>query len=86
MVAMTTSYQDKPWLKAYFLGPYKLKHSMEPYPEMNVYSFLEESTREFPNNIACVYADEEMTYEELKEKVDRLASALVVLGVKKGRG
>ncbi len=84
MVAMTASYQDKPWLKAYFLGPYKLKHSMEPYPEINVYSFLENSTREYPENIACVYADEEMTYEELKDKVDRLASAFVDLGVEKG--
>lgn len=81
---MTTSYQDKPWLKAYFLGPYKLKHSMEPYPEINVYSFLEESTREYPENIACVYADEEMTYEELKDKVDRLASAFVDLEIEKG--
>jgi long-chain acyl-CoA synthetase len=81
---MTTSYQDKPWLKAYFLGPYKLKHSMEPYPEINVYSFLEESAKEYPENIACVYADEEITYEVLKDKVDRLASAFVDLGMKKG--
>ncbi|MBY8998309.1 MAG: AMP-binding protein [Candidatus Thorarchaeota archaeon] len=81
---MTSSYQDKPWLKAYFLGPYKLKHSMEPYPEINVYSFLEDSTREYPDNIACVYADEEITYLKLKDKVDRLASAFVDLGVKKG--
>ena len=78
------SYQDKPWLKAYFLGPYKLKHSMEPYPEINVYSFLEESTKEYPDNIACVYADEEMTYLELKDRVDRLASAFIDLGVQKG--
>jgi long-chain acyl-CoA synthetase len=81
---MTSSYEGKPWLKAYFLGPFKLKHSMEPYPEINVYSFLEESAKEYPEAIACVYADEEMTYPELKDKVDRLASAFVDLGVKKG--
>jgi long-chain acyl-CoA synthetase len=81
---MTSLYEDKPWLKAYFLGPFKLKHSMEPYPEINVYSFLEESTKEYPEAIACVYADEEMTYPELKDKVDRLASAFVDLGLKKG--
>ncbi|MGD9396716.1 MAG: AMP-binding protein [Candidatus Thorarchaeota archaeon] len=81
---MTSSYEEKPWLKAYYLGPFKLKHSMEPYPEINVYSFLEESAKEYPEAIACVYADEEMTYPELKEKVDRLASAFVDLGVKKG--
>ena len=81
---MTGSYEDKPWLKAYFLGPYKLKHSMEPYPEINVYSFLEESAKEYPDIVACVYADEEITYTELKDKVDRLASAFVDLGVTKG--
>ncbi len=81
---MTGAYEDKPWLKAYKLGPFKLKHSMEPYPEINIYSFLEDSAKEFPDNIACVYADEEITYTELKDKVDRLASAFVYLGVKKG--
>ncbi|MFW9869511.1 MAG: AMP-binding protein, partial [Candidatus Thorarchaeota archaeon] len=78
------SYQDKPWLKSYSLGPFKLKHSMQPYPEINVYSFLEEAAEKFPKNIACVYADEEITYPDLKDKADRLASALVDFGVKKG--
>ncbi len=81
---MTSSYEDKPWLKAYFLGPYKLKHSMEPYPEMNVYSFLENSAKTYPEVTACVYADEEITYPQLKDKVDRLASAFIELGVSKG--
>lgn len=61
-----------------------MKHSMEPYPEINVYKFLEDATNEYPENIACVYADDEITYEELKGKVDRLASAFVDLGMKKG--
>ncbi|MHA2158234.1 MAG: AMP-binding protein [Candidatus Thorarchaeota archaeon] len=78
------SYQDKPWLKSYSLGPFKLKHSMEPYPEMNVYKFLEDAAADYPENIACIYADEEITYPELKDKVDRLASAFVDLGLKKG--
>jgi len=84
MIVLTASYQDKPWLKAYSLGPFKLKQSMEPYPEVNVYSFLEESAKNYPENVACVYLDEEITYPELKDKVDRLASAFVGLGVKKG--
>ncbi|MHA1943854.1 MAG: AMP-binding protein [Candidatus Thorarchaeota archaeon] len=78
------SYQEKPWLKSYSLGPFKLKHSMEPYPEINVYKFLEDAATEYPENIACVYADEEITYPELKDRVDRLASAFVDLGLKKG--
>ncbi|MHA1951495.1 MAG: AMP-binding protein, partial [Candidatus Thorarchaeota archaeon] len=78
------SYEEKPWLKSYSLGPFKLKHSMEPYPEINVYKFLEDAAIDYPENIACVYADEEITYPELKDKVDRLASAFVDLGLKKG--
>ncbi len=78
------SYSDKPWLKSYFIGPFKLKQTMAPFPKMNVYQFLEDSTAKFPDNIACVYADEEITYADLKNKVDRLATALVEFGVKKG--
>ncbi len=75
---------ERPWLESYKIGPFKLEHSMAPYPEMNVYKFLENTTEEFPDIVACEYADEQMTYPELKQKVDKLASAFVALGVKKG--
>lgn len=75
---------EKPWLESYQIGPFKLEHSMAPYPEMNVYKFLEDTTEKFPDIVACEYSGEEMKYPELKDKVDRLASALVALGVKKG--
>ncbi|MHA2349793.1 MAG: aldehyde ferredoxin oxidoreductase C-terminal domain-containing protein [Candidatus Thorarchaeota archaeon] len=75
---------ERPWLNSYQIGPFKLDHSMAPYPEMNVYKFLEETAKEFPDNVACEYADQKMMYPELKEKVDKLATALVALGVKKG--
>jgi long-chain acyl-CoA synthetase len=80
----TLTYADNPWQKSYTLGPFKLKQTMEPYPKMNVYQFLEDSTKNFPDNVACIYADEEITYQDLKLKVDKLASALVDFGVKKG--
>ncbi|MFX1279818.1 MAG: AMP-binding protein [Promethearchaeota archaeon] len=78
------SYADKPWLKSYKVGPFKLKLSMEPYPKINVYDFLEESANKFPDNIACVYLDDEITYKDLKLKVDKLANAFIKLGLKKG--
>ncbi len=78
------TYADNPWQKSYTLGPFKLKTTMEPYPKINIYQFLEDSTKNFPDNIACIYADEEITYQDLKLKVDKLASALVDFGVKKG--
>ena len=35
------AYSDKPWLKSYFIGPFKLKPSMTPYPKINVYKLKE---------------------------------------------
>jgi long-chain acyl-CoA synthetase len=78
------TYADKPWLKSYVVGPFKLKHTMEPYPKMNVYKFLEDTVTNYPDNIACVYLDDEITYKDLKLKVDKLANAFTDLGLKKG--
>ncbi|MEM3766652.1 MAG: AMP-binding protein, partial [Candidatus Bathyarchaeia archaeon] len=77
-------YADKPWLKSYFIGPYKLPKTLEPYPKISVYKFLEDSAAKSPNQTACIYLDGQMTYAELKLKVDKLATALADLGVKKG--
>ena len=77
-------YSEKPWMKSYFIGPFKLPKTMEPYPEISVYQLLEETAEEFPENIACEYLDQQITYLELKNKVDRFATALANLGVKKG--
>lgn len=78
------TYADKPWMKSYFVGPFKLPKTMEPYPKIPVYKFLEDSAIDYPEQIACVYLDKEMTYEDLKLNVDKLATALADLGVKKG--
>jgi len=78
------TYADKPWLKSYFTGPHKLPKTLEPYPKIPVYKFLEDSAAKFPNQTACVYLDKQMTYAELKLNVDKLATALADLGVRKG--
>ena len=78
------TYADKPWLKSYQMGPFKLPHSMEPYPKISICKYLDDATTNYPDNIACVYLDEEITYEKLRVQVDKLATALADLGVKKG--
>jgi long-chain acyl-CoA synthetase len=83
-LAEKMTYADKPWVKSYFVGPFKLPKTMEPYPKIPVYKFLEDSATSYPEQIACVYLDKEMTYPELKLHVDTLATALADLGVKKG--
>jgi len=78
------TYADKPWLKSYFVGPFKLDKTKEPYPKMPVHKFLDDSAISYPDNVACIYLGNRITYKELKLHVDKLATALADLGVKKG--
>ncbi len=78
------SVSDKPWLKQYRMGPYKLPHTKEPYPRTTIHNFLDATAAEFPDKAACFYLGKEISYRELKSLSDRLAAALVDLGVKKG--
>jgi len=75
-------YLEKPWLRTYELMcvPEGLEYPEKTYTEFH----LDEPAIKYPNNLALVQLDYEMTYKELKEKVDRLATALSNLGVKKG--
>ena len=75
---------DKPWLKQYKLGPYPLKKSLEPYPVMPMYKFLDDSAEAYPGHIAIEYLGNKIKYSELRTYVDKLANALAGLGVKKG--
>lgn len=75
---------DKPWLKSYKLGPYPLKKTLEPYPKIPVYKFLDDSADAYPNQVAIDYLGKKIRYRELREYVDRLANALAGLGIKKG--
>lgn len=78
------SIAEKPWLKGYRLGPYKLPQTKEPYPKRTVQSLLDAAAAEFPDRAACSYLGNEITYKELKLEADRLAAALADLGVRKG--
>ena len=78
------SVGDKPWLKQYKLGPYKLPQTKEPYPRIAIHSLLDAAAAEFPGKAACSYLGHEMSYGDLKQEADRFATALVSLGVKKG--
>lgn len=75
---------EKPWLKFYDEG---VPHTLE-YPEVPLHWFLEESARKYPESIATImpgkFGDTKLTYRELDELANRLANALVDLGVKKG--
>ena len=59
------AYADKPWLKSYKLGPYKLEHSLTPYPEEPVYKILDVAAEKHPGQTAVRFLDRKITYREL---------------------
>ncbi|MFU8794020.1 MAG: AMP-binding protein [Dethiobacteria bacterium] len=81
---MTNLEEKRPWLKSYKVGPFKLKQSLEPYPELPLFSMLDNSAEKHPRSAAIDYFGLRITYSELKQYADSLANALAKLGVKKG--
>jgi long-chain acyl-CoA synthetase len=78
------NYGDRPWLKSYTLGPYKLDHSLAPYPQQPVFEILDRTAREYPNQTAILFQGRELKYRQLKRRVDSLANAFARLGLEKG--
>jgi long-chain acyl-CoA synthetase len=75
---------DKPWLKFYDEGvPQTIK-----YPDVPLHWFLEESARKYPDTLASImpgkFGETKLTFKELDGLANRLANALIDLGVKKG--
>ncbi|MEH6942308.1 long-chain-fatty-acid--CoA ligase [Bacillus sp. JJ722] len=70
----------KPWHTFY---PKTIPYEIE-IPSCSIYHFLERATQDYPNQIAIIESEEEITYKELKHAVDRFAAALHRRGFKKG--
>ncbi len=73
-------YAAKPWLSHY---DEDVPKSID-YPEMNITEFLDNSAKEFGGRTAIWFLKNKISYKKLKDLTDRLATALVDLGVKKG--
>lgn len=83
---MAEMVAEKTWLKSYFLGPYKLAKTLQPYPKVPLYKILDDSAAEYPTRVAVDYGGKEIRYQELKLMADSLANALITLGARKGKG
>jgi long-chain acyl-CoA synthetase len=77
------TYAQKPWLKSYKLGPYKLDHSLAPFPQEPVYRALDDAAQKYPGQTAILYMERKTKYRELKLLSEKLAAALIGLGVQK---
>lgn len=51
---------------------------------MNVKYLIDRAVKEYPDRPALVYKDTRRTFQELNERVNRLANGILGLGVKKG--
>jgi len=85
--------EHKPWLKKYDKG---VPYTLEPYPQIPLFGFVEQAARDYPNNTALIFKPRamkgaldgltggKMDYRTLNDLTDRMAGALAKLGVKKG--
>ncbi|MFX0058193.1 MAG: long-chain fatty acid--CoA ligase [Candidatus Hodarchaeota archaeon] len=73
-------YAKKPWLAHYDDG---VPEHID-YPEMNIYEFLENSVKDYGGRTAIWFMKNKISYKKLKDIVERLATALVDLGLKRG--
>ncbi|WXG44635.1 MAG: long-chain fatty acid--CoA ligase [Promethearchaeati archaeon SRVP18_Atabeyarchaeia-1] len=73
-------YDKKPWLKSYSEG---IPAHIE-YPEVQMFEIIEKGAREIPDQPAIYFFGKKITYRELKNLTERLATAFADLGVKKG--
>ena len=74
------AYADKPWLKSYDKDvPKTVSYENVCLPE-----FLERAAKEFPNNTALSFQGFHLSYRQLQDMTDRMATCLTDFGIKKG--
>ena len=75
-----SAYTRKPWLKHYdFWVPDEIN-----FPHQPVYQILNQAALQFSDRPAVVFGNTTLTYSEIKSQVDRLATSLAGLGIRKG--
>ena len=74
------SYADRPWSASY---PEGIPLDFD-FPKVPLTRLLDDSAASFPSNVALAFLGTKLTYKQLKEDVDRFATALAGLGVSKG--
>ncbi|MFN4219146.1 MAG: AMP-binding protein, partial [Candidatus Bipolaricaulia bacterium] len=70
----------KPWLRYY---PEDIPHTLT-YPDKPLYDFLDCSAEKYGRATALIFFGQRISYEQLREMVDRFAAALIQIGAKPG--
>lgn len=71
---------SRPWLPHYDKG---VPQTIE-YPQVPLFYFLEESARKYPDKACTIFKGAVISFKEMSAITDRVAAALVAMGVKKG--
>ena len=79
-MASETIYEERPWLKFY---REEVPHDVV-VPEKSVIEIFNESTEQWKDKTALVFYGNKISYRQLREQVDKFATALSDLGIKKG--
>lgn len=72
--------KDRPWVKNYDKG---VPATIE-YPPGPVFQFLDTAAQKYPDRACTIFKGAKITYKEMNAITDRIAGALVSMGVKKG--
>ena len=75
-----SAYADRPWLASY---PEGVPADFD-FPDVPLTRLLDDAASSFPTVTALAFLGTKVSYRELREQVDRFASALQGLGVQKG--
>ncbi len=73
--------EHRPWFASY---PPDVPPTLEPYPEISVFSMLEGSARTFAERPAMAWFGRHLPYRFLLSEVERFSAVLAELGVRKG--
>ena len=73
-------YLNKPWLKFY---PEGLPSEID-IPDISLIQAFDEAVEKWRNKTALIFYGKKMSYLELKDQIDRFATALYDLGIRKG--
>lgn len=76
----TSIYEQKPWLKSY---PQDIPANIE-IPIQSVNDAFDKATEFWKNRIALNFYGKKISFFELRNKVDKFATALYDLGIRKG--
>jgi len=75
--------EDRPWFRKESGWPDEVPHNLD-FPRLSLGEMLTESVKKFPEQKVIWFLDQFMTYRELDNLVNRLATGLHKLGIKKG--